>query len=251
MRCGVSGSGRGADRCRRHRRGGRAQRGPGSARRPASHPGAGAADAAPRLRHSAGRTRGVRAAEVAVDLGAITAPSLVVSGAKDLPDFRLIAARLTALLPGARPVELPWAGHLPTLDDRRNCPRDDRLLAGDRAGRVSHQVRSVWSRPAGSSGRPEIAGGRSGTAAPHPVDDHEQGARRSSPGLQSRGQPVEAPGLGLERKDFHAAMPRWLTRRAGHARRAPGSPSRFDGVITPPCLPGNRADHRPFPAGNC
>lgn len=34
---------------------------------------------------------------------------------KDLPDFRLIAARLAALLPGARSVELSWAGHLPTL----------------------------------------------------------------------------------------------------------------------------------------
>ena len=55
-------------------------------------------------------------AEVAVDLGAITAPALIVSGGKDLPDFRLIAARLAALLPGARPVELPWAGHLPTLE---------------------------------------------------------------------------------------------------------------------------------------
>ena len=54
--------------------------------------------------------------EVAVDLRAITAPSLVVSGAHDLPDFRLIAARLTALLHGARPVDLPWAGHLPTLE---------------------------------------------------------------------------------------------------------------------------------------
>ena len=54
--------------------------------------------------------------EVSVDLHAITAPSLVVSGAKDLPDFRLIAARLAALLPGARLVELPWAGHLPTLE---------------------------------------------------------------------------------------------------------------------------------------
>src|SRR6516165_4241483 len=32
--------------------------------------------------------------EVDVDLHAITAPSLVVSGARDLPDFRLIAARL-------------------------------------------------------------------------------------------------------------------------------------------------------------
>jgi pimeloyl-ACP methyl ester carboxylesterase len=60
-----------------------------------------------------------KAAEVAVDLGAITAPSLVVSGARDLPDFRLIAARLAALLPGAQPVELPWAGHLPTLERPR------------------------------------------------------------------------------------------------------------------------------------
>ena len=55
----------------------------------------------------------------AVDLRAITAPSLVVCGAKDLPDFRLIAARLAALLPGARPVELPWAGHLPTMERPR------------------------------------------------------------------------------------------------------------------------------------
>ena len=55
-------------------------------------------------------------AEVAVDLGAITAARLVVSGAKDLPDFGLIAARLAALLPGTRQVELPWAGHLPTLE---------------------------------------------------------------------------------------------------------------------------------------
>jgi 3-oxoadipate enol-lactonase len=54
--------------------------------------------------------------QVAVDLDAITAPSLVVSGAKDLPDFREIAARLAGLLPDARLVELPWAGHLPTLE---------------------------------------------------------------------------------------------------------------------------------------
>jgi len=56
------------------------------------------------------------AAEVAVDLGAITAPSLIVSGAMDLPDFRLIAAKLAALLPAAQAVQLPWAGHLPTLE---------------------------------------------------------------------------------------------------------------------------------------
>ena len=39
-----------------------------------------------------------------------------MSGAKELPDFRLIAARLAGLLPSARLVELPWAGHLPTLE---------------------------------------------------------------------------------------------------------------------------------------
>lgn len=53
------------------------------------------------------------------DLHAITAPSLVVSGAKDLPDFRQIAAALAELLPGARHVELPWAGHLPALERPR------------------------------------------------------------------------------------------------------------------------------------
>ena len=40
----------------------------------------------------------------------------MVSGARDLPDFRLIADRLAGLLPGARRAELPWAGHLPTLE---------------------------------------------------------------------------------------------------------------------------------------
>jgi pimeloyl-ACP methyl ester carboxylesterase len=50
------------------------------------------------------------------ELSAITAPSLVVSGAHDLPDFRVIAAELAARLPGARLVELGWAGHLPSLE---------------------------------------------------------------------------------------------------------------------------------------
>lgn len=51
-----------------------------------------------------------------VDLAAITAPCLAVSGAHDLADFRDIAARLPALLPDARHLELPWAGHLPSLE---------------------------------------------------------------------------------------------------------------------------------------
>jgi 3-oxoadipate enol-lactonase len=51
-----------------------------------------------------------------VELSAVAAPSLIVSGARDLPDFRQIAARLAGLLPAARWTELRWAGHLPTLE---------------------------------------------------------------------------------------------------------------------------------------
>ncbi|MEU0370827.1 alpha/beta hydrolase [Streptomyces sp. NPDC006283] len=51
-----------------------------------------------------------------VDLSRIEAPCLVVSGAHDLEDFRQIAAALPAELPGARHLELPWAGHLPGLE---------------------------------------------------------------------------------------------------------------------------------------
>jgi pimeloyl-ACP methyl ester carboxylesterase len=50
------------------------------------------------------------------DLAAITAPSLVISGAHDLADFRQIAVQLTEQLAGARHIELDWAGHLPSLE---------------------------------------------------------------------------------------------------------------------------------------
>ncbi|MGA5823192.1 alpha/beta fold hydrolase [Kitasatospora sp. NPDC094028] len=51
-----------------------------------------------------------------VDLARITAPTLAVAGAHDLPDFRQIAAELPRLLADARHLELPWAGHLPNLE---------------------------------------------------------------------------------------------------------------------------------------
>ncbi|MFC8920133.1 alpha/beta fold hydrolase [Streptomyces sp. NPDC047821] len=50
------------------------------------------------------------------DLGSVQAPTLAVSGGCDLPDFRQIAARLENQLKDARHVELPWAGHLPSLE---------------------------------------------------------------------------------------------------------------------------------------
>jgi pimeloyl-ACP methyl ester carboxylesterase len=51
-----------------------------------------------------------------VDLSAITAPCLAVSGGHDLPDFRQIAVGLPARLADARHEELAWAGHLPNME---------------------------------------------------------------------------------------------------------------------------------------
>ncbi|WP_328927263.1 alpha/beta hydrolase [Streptomyces sp. NBC_00190] len=51
-----------------------------------------------------------------IDFAAVTAPVLAVGGAHDLPDFRAVAAELPSLVPGARHLELPWAGHLPSLE---------------------------------------------------------------------------------------------------------------------------------------
>lgn len=50
------------------------------------------------------------------DLSAITAPTLLISGGHDLVDFREIAAVLSGRLADARHLELPWAGHLPSLE---------------------------------------------------------------------------------------------------------------------------------------
>jgi pimeloyl-ACP methyl ester carboxylesterase len=51
-----------------------------------------------------------------VDLSAITAPSLLISGSHDLADFRQIAVRLSDQIANARHLELAWAGHLPSLE---------------------------------------------------------------------------------------------------------------------------------------
>lgn len=53
---------------------------------------------------------------VETDLAAITARTLLVTGAHDLPDFRAIAATLQGILRDAKLIELDWAGHLPSLE---------------------------------------------------------------------------------------------------------------------------------------
>ena len=50
------------------------------------------------------------------DPGAITARTLVVVGGHDLDFFRTAAAHLAGAVPGAHLVELPWAGHLPSME---------------------------------------------------------------------------------------------------------------------------------------
>ncbi|HEX4816257.1 MAG TPA: alpha/beta hydrolase [Nonomuraea sp.] len=58
----------------------------------------------------------VESIKVETDVTAITAPSLLISGHHDLPDFRQIAARLADQLADARHLHLDWAGHLPSLE---------------------------------------------------------------------------------------------------------------------------------------
>lgn len=58
----------------------------------------------------------VEAGELPVDLGRLTMPVTVVTGALDLPFFVETARELSRVLPAADLVELPWAGHLPSLE---------------------------------------------------------------------------------------------------------------------------------------
>jgi 3-oxoadipate enol-lactonase len=51
------------------------------------------------------------------DLSAVTARTTVVSGGQDVDYFRSTAAVLAESIPGATLLELPWAGHLPSLED--------------------------------------------------------------------------------------------------------------------------------------
>jgi 3-oxoadipate enol-lactonase len=68
------------------------------------------------LRVQFAATGGPEEIEVPYAAADITARSLLVSGAHDLPDFRRIAADLAGRLPEGRHVELAWAGHLPSLE---------------------------------------------------------------------------------------------------------------------------------------
>jgi len=51
-----------------------------------------------------------------VDPATIDAPTLVVSGARDLTHFREVAGALASGIPDAEHRELAWAGHLPSLE---------------------------------------------------------------------------------------------------------------------------------------
>ena len=54
--------------------------------------------------------------DVTVDLARVTMPTTVFHGAKDLDFFGRVARHLHEHLPQSDLVELPWAGHLPTLE---------------------------------------------------------------------------------------------------------------------------------------
>jgi pimeloyl-ACP methyl ester carboxylesterase len=74
---------------------------------------------------------------VEVDLSAITARCLAVSGALDVTDFRQIAAGLPHVIKHARHLELPWAGHLPSMERPAEITA---LLTEFLSERVPHQA---------------------------------------------------------------------------------------------------------------
>jgi 3-oxoadipate enol-lactonase len=59
----------------------------------------------------------VEALGTEVDVAAITARTLVVSGGQDLLFFQQVAEQLAGDIPGARRLHLDWAGHLPSIED--------------------------------------------------------------------------------------------------------------------------------------
>lgn len=63
---------------------------------------------------AAGDVPGPRRADA--DAATIQAPTLVVGGAHDLPTFLGVARHLGEVMPHGRLLELPWAGHLPSLE---------------------------------------------------------------------------------------------------------------------------------------
>lgn len=69
------------------------------------------------LQLAAAEEHGARPAGVTeADLGAVDVPVLAVTGAHDVPDFRVLADRLAELIPRTRRLGLDWAGHLPALE---------------------------------------------------------------------------------------------------------------------------------------
>jgi len=54
--------------------------------------------------------------DASVEPKQIRVPTLVVSGGKDMDQFRAVAAHLVDAIPDARHVPLDWAGHLPNLE---------------------------------------------------------------------------------------------------------------------------------------
>jgi pimeloyl-ACP methyl ester carboxylesterase len=51
-----------------------------------------------------------------INLEAISAHTLIVSGGQDLDHFRAVANHLAGRIPGAKHTQLGWAGHLPNLE---------------------------------------------------------------------------------------------------------------------------------------
>src|SRR5439155_1269697 len=94
-------------------------------------------------------------------LGEIAVPTLVIVGARDLPDYQDIAAILAAAIPHARLAALPGAGHMsnmeappPTVDPARQAGRAPRRLASLRPPPPCRPPAGPTSLPMNPAARP-------------------------------------------------------------------------------------------------
>ena len=72
---------------------------------------------APEYRGVPTTPEGYRQPQITARLAEIAAPTLVIAGEDDLPDFRLIADLLAENITGARQAVLPGCGHVPPMED--------------------------------------------------------------------------------------------------------------------------------------
>ncbi len=138
-----------------------------------------------------------------IELGAVTAPVLVVVGDQDRQDFHRIGERLTAELPNGRSAQIAGAGHLPALERPdataamiiefvgSHAPAPGSASDSQRTERIAMSEETTQAEPAGepTAGRPRAPGGG---------DTNDLGGADGEGDAYERAQPDSQPKTSSE-----------------------------------------------------